>query len=185
MGLFARAYSSALKAADRTITEAAALAGITQSSVSRIASGDSLPDPANIAKLLLALEPGDRTHCLRQYLLEHTPEEYHGRMILTFGDVLESNAERLDNLSAALRFLEREATENKHVERVLTELAITLGGGALALTDELQTAEGVVAAEAARRRADEDRNPSSRNKSAIAPATGVPARMPKRSRGAH
>lgn len=128
MGLFSRAYKAALKTAQRSPTEAAALTGLSQPSLSRIVSGETLPDPENIGKLLLALEPGDRTHCLRQYLLEHTPEDYHGRMILTFGDVQESPPAATDELSIALKILDQEATNNPHLEAVIVELAKTMSG---------------------------------------------------------
>lgn len=128
MGLFSRAFGAALTHTGNTITQAAAISGLSQPSVSRIVSGDSLPDPANLSKLLLAIDPGDRAHCLRQYLLEHTPDDFHGRLILTFGEAEEAPIPPPDELSKALCFLEKEATQDKHLERVLIELALSFSG---------------------------------------------------------
>jgi len=128
MGLFSRAISAALRSAGRSHTEAARLSGLTQASISRSASGETLPDPANLSKLLLAIEPADRPHCLRQYLMEHTPDEYHGHMDIIISGTKESAPGHIDDLSAALLFLDKEANRNKHLETLLIELALTLSG---------------------------------------------------------
>jgi transcriptional regulator with XRE-family HTH domain len=129
MSLFSRAYSAAIKRANCTVTQAAALSGLSQPSVSRIVSGASRPDPENLTKLFLAIPLIDRLHCLRQYLLDHTPKEYQVRLTLSFSDEIDQEPlDKIDDLASALRFLDSEATFDAHLRTVILELARSFSG---------------------------------------------------------
>jgi transcriptional regulator with XRE-family HTH domain len=131
MGSFGRSFSAALTAAGLTHTSAAAQVGLTQTSVSRNAAGGSLPSVRSLSHLLPLLRPGDRQECLRQYLIELTPEAYQAEVTISFAEKKGRKAridDRLDTLGAALVFLDREATVDKHLSNMLIELARTLSG---------------------------------------------------------
>lgn len=88
-------------------------------------SDDLGADVANVERLLRAIvSVEDKTHILREYLFDQTPEEYWPQLSISFGVVSESRATPFtDSLSAALAELERAATSDRDLRRLLVDLA--------------------------------------------------------------
>lgn len=102
----------------------AAQSGLNQSTVSRILSGDFTPESESLAKLLDALpNKSDRQHCLREYLLDHTPEDYRHALVLHFGQVEDDRPRPTDALSRALHALETRATDDQDLRELLLSLS--------------------------------------------------------------
>lgn len=120
---FTRAYDAALSAEGISRADAASTAGLHPSTLSRIMSDELGAAVENVERLLRALpKREDRLHCLREYLFDHTPEEYRAELVVHFGAVAEARPQR-DALRDALDALEDAATSDKDLRRLITDLA--------------------------------------------------------------
>lgn len=127
MSRFSRAFDGALKVANLTQSDAAKLAGYHSSLVSRVLSGESALTTEHVEKLLLAVQDkADREHCLCEFLVDCCPEDYRGRLILSFGTTREPRAAGNDKLTRDLLLLDQLATENPDLRRLLSLLVAIL-----------------------------------------------------------
>jgi transcriptional regulator with XRE-family HTH domain len=126
MGLFTRSFSAAMATAGLNKSQVAAIAGIDQSTVSRLLNNERDVYAEHAEALVRALpNPSDRDHCLRNFLIDQCPLEYRDRLVVHFGALEEPRPkpEYRDELSADLSALELEAQRNPDLRRVLSNLA--------------------------------------------------------------
>jgi hypothetical protein len=98
------------------------------STLSRVLAGDFVPELQNLGKLIAVLpEESDREYCLREYLLDHTPEEYREKIAVSFGALREEKGRPVDKLTRALQILERRATEDADMRILVFDLAKLFG----------------------------------------------------------
>lgn len=123
MSRFSRAYEGAISAANLTKAQAAAAAGMDASVVSRILSDERDATREHVADLIRALpDHSDRQHCVLEFLADQCPPEYRGSLVVHFGAVQESKTGRGDSFAANLATLEREATDNPELRKLVANL---------------------------------------------------------------
>lgn len=128
MSLFSRAYDAALSVGGISRTQAANIAGIHGSVISRLMNGETSMSPEHVEALLRAIsDPGDKEHCLIEYLKDCCPDEYRDRLVIHFGAVLEARSKNHDRVNARLVELDRLATQNESLNDLLDSLIKLLG----------------------------------------------------------
>jgi hypothetical protein len=108
--------------------DAAKVAGIHPSTLSRIMSDELGASVENVAMLLRAVpDASDRLHCLREYLFDETPDAYRDELIISF-EQLDEKRPRLatDSLRGAIHALELAATTDRDLRRLIVDLAAVL-----------------------------------------------------------
>lgn len=127
MSRFSRAYEGAIKAAGLTKAQAAAAAGMDASVVTRILSDERPAQPEHVAALIVALpDQSDREHCVLEFLTDQCPPALRERLRLSFGVAREAPGKREDSLSRHLGELERAATDNPDLRKLLGNLTSLL-----------------------------------------------------------
>jgi transcriptional regulator with XRE-family HTH domain len=124
---FPRAYLAALDAAGLSKSQAATLAGLTQSGLSRFLSGERPIYADHMRAMLRALhDPADREHCLLEWLRDQCPGDLGDRLVAHFGEAREPRAlpAQADELDRAVAVIRR-AAENGNIaaRKVVVNLA--------------------------------------------------------------
>lgn len=123
MSRFSRAYDGALKTASLTQADAAGIAGYHASLVSRVLGGDSTLTTEHVEKLLMAIsDVSDREHCLSEFLFDCCPADYREKLAVSFGVIREARAKGQDDLTGALKTLEKLAVDNDALADLLKVL---------------------------------------------------------------
>jgi hypothetical protein len=138
MPRFSRAFDGALKNANPPISQAdaATLTGYHPSLVSRVLSGRSTLTPEHVSKLLTAVpNKADREYCVSEFLLDCCPEDYREHLTITIGKSAHSKARGSDQLSNDLTTLEKLATDQPELRRLIS-LLISIVNNADAATTE-------------------------------------------------
>jgi len=122
---FSRALDAALRAEGLSKANAAEVAGIHPSTVTRIMADEIQASSEHVESLLLVLtNQSDRLHCLREYLFDQTPEDYRESLVVSFGSIQEEKPRhRADPLYDALTQLEITATSDADLRTLITSLA--------------------------------------------------------------
>lgn len=123
---FTHAYLAALRAAKLTKSQAAAVAGLKQSTISRLLSGDRPVYAEHLAALVTALpDASDREHCVLAWLRDQCPPDMAERLVAHFGEIHEAHfAPQLDDLDAAVAAIRRAAAAgNVSARKVVLNLA--------------------------------------------------------------
>lgn len=128
---FLRRYLASLAAHGIGKGQAAALAGMKQPVMSRLLNAERPVYADHLAAMLRALPKEDREACLIDWILGQCPEEYQGRLSVSFGKPVEQKVTPiLDELGRALVILEDEATtgRNTALRRTLINLSRMVSG---------------------------------------------------------
>lgn len=128
MSRFSHAYRGVLKQAGISISDAARLSGIPQSSISRFLAGDRPVYAEHVAALIRALpDRSDREHCVLEFLHDQCPPELAGRLVAHFGTAQEPRMPPRnigDDLDEAVQAIRRAARAgNVYARKVVINLA--------------------------------------------------------------
>lgn len=110
-----------------SISDAARLSGIPQSSISRFLVGDRPVYAEHVAALIRALpDRSDQEHCVLEFLRDQCPPALAERLVAHFGSAQESRLPRQvgDDLDEAVRAIRRAANDgNVYARKVVINLA--------------------------------------------------------------